>query len=360
MNCLRAKLLLRVPMALTIAALGVHVALVVGGCVTTDPRVPRPLREASPAPCVDTQLELAERFAPFLFQATDPVRGREDLPSNVDFDGNLIGNDNWEHFPFYALTPTVYYGVRETGTHVFLSYHVFHPRDWAWVALGLQDTHENDGENLQVVVERATDEVVLLYTQAHYRGRAYANDRARFGDGAERVRGGFQQLGSHVCVFIESQGHGIYGTLDRCAEVTVRPDGSHAFAGGSGVLLRPAHTGERVREPDSFVTGEVPYRLESTRAKFGEPLPTLVGDGRLFDGPCRYCGRDAATHELPRYYDGNRYSGPLGNDRGISPFAVSFRFCRHEVGALYFDPAASWPRALAIQGRWSLAYLDAG
>src|SRR5262249_2628379 len=164
----------------------------------------------------------------------------------------LIGNDNWEHFPYYALTPTVYYAVRETDTHVFLCYHVFHPRDWAWVSLGLQDTHENDGENLQVVVERATQEVVLLYTQRHYRGRAYANDRAGFGDGAERVRGGFQQVGSHVCVFLESQGHGIHGTLDRCAEVMVRPDGSRVFAGGSGLLLRPARAGERVQEPNSF------------------------------------------------------------------------------------------------------------
>ncbi len=207
------------------AGLLFHAGLVVS-CCSTRRTPPGPLLDASPYATVDRHLEVARRYAPIVLQETHPRRGREDLPSNFDFDGDLVGRNNWEDFERFHLVPTVYYAHLETETHLFLTYHLFHARDWSPIPLGLQDTHENDGENLQVVVEKASGLPVLLYTQAHYRGRAYANDRARFGDGEERIRGGFLPLdgegrpvpaGTHVAVFVESQGHGIYGTEDRSA-----------------------------------------------------------------------------------------------------------------------------------------------
>ncbi|MGH7152064.1 MAG: hypothetical protein ACREIU_15270, partial [Planctomycetota bacterium] len=219
------------------AGLLFHVGLVVSCCAT--PRTPPgPRLDGSPPPTVDRHLEVATRFAPIVLQETHPRRGREDLPSNFDFDGDLVGRDNWEDFDRFRLVPTVYYALLGTETHLFLTYHLFHARDWSPFPLGLQDTHENDGENLQVVVEKASGLPVLLYTQAHFRGRAYANDRARFGDGEERIRGGVLLLdgegtpepgGTQVAVFVESQGHGIYGSEDRGARGTVAPDGAVRF-----------------------------------------------------------------------------------------------------------------------------------
>ncbi len=363
----RARLLRAGAFALG-AGLLFHAGLVVS-CCSTPPSPPGPRTDASPPATVDRHLEVARRYAPIVLQETHPRRGREDLPSNLDFDGDLVGRNNWEAFERFRLLPTVYYALLETETHLFLTYHLFHARDWSPFPLGLQDTHENDGENLQVVVEKASGLPVLLYAQAHYRGRAYANDRARYGDGEERIRGGFLPLdgegrpvpaGTHVAVFVESQGHGIYGSEDRSARISIATDGATRFRKNSGLLLRPARDGEEVREPDSFTSGTVPYRLESTVAKLWPGLRegTILGNGALFDWPCPYEDGRVRLERLPRAYDGNRYSGPLGNDRGISPFAVSFGFSCGEVGSLFFDPASRWNRAIRVPEPWSTTYLD--
>src|SRR5262245_28529103 len=363
---LRAHLL-RFGAAALAAGLLLHVGLVVS-CCATPPPPPGPRVDASPPATVDRHLEVARRYAPIVLQQTHPRRGREDLPSNIDFDGDLVGRNNWETFERFRLVPTVYYALLGTETHLFLTYHLFHARDWSPFPLGLQDTHENDGENLQVVVERASGLPVLLFAQAHYRGRAYANDRARFGDGEERIRRGFlpldgegrpDPLGTHLAVYVESQGHGIYGSEDDHARVTVTSGGAARFRKGSGLLLRPARDGEEVHEPDSFSSGTVPYRLESTVEKLWPALREgrLVGNGALFDWPCPYEDGRVRLERLPRAYDGDRYSGPLGNDRGISPFAVSFEFSCGEVGSLFFDPAARWKRAIRTAGPWSTRYV---
>ncbi|MBI1853300.1 MAG: hypothetical protein HYR85_23425 [Planctomycetes bacterium] len=351
-----------------VVAFALQATILTLGCRTA-PHYANELRDASPPPVVDRDLEWARRYSPFVYQATDRKRGREDLPCNVDFDGDLIGNDNWENIERFRLTPTVYYASLETETHRFLTFHLFHPRDWAPIRLGLQDVHENDGENFQVVVEKASGRPVLLFAQAHYRGRAYARDRATFRDGDVRVRDSFVTLdddghpspgGFHVAVFVESQGHGIYGTDDSCSRVSIDGIGRATFSKGSGLQLRAAHDDERVDEPRSFDSGVVPYRLESTTAKLWPLLVagSLVGDGRLFDDPCRYHDSRLTIAKMPRTYDGNLYSGPLGNDRGISPFAVSFGFSSREVGALFFDPAARWQHALEIDGPWALDYVN--
>src|SRR5688572_16544240 len=52
---------------------------------------------------------VVEQYAPFVYAATDKRGGRQDIISNVDFDGDLVGNNNWENFDRFELTPTVYY-----------------------------------------------------------------------------------------------------------------------------------------------------------------------------------------------------------------------------------------------------------
>ena len=144
-------------------------------------------------------------------------------------------------------------------------------------------------------------------------------------------------------------------------------DGSAVFE-ATGIVFRPARAGERVDEPPldrsppaARVPGgadaAVPYRLESTLARLWPGLRdgSLVGEGGLVDGPLRYRGRAIDVH-VPRYYEGDRFSGPFGPDRGISPFAVDFGFGEGEVGALFFDPAARYAECLAVPEPWSRDY----
>jgi hypothetical protein len=345
------------------------------------PLVMPPVRTTDRPLVVDGDLELARRYAPFIYHAVDEERGRQDLPTRVDFDRDLRGSNNWEHMVSFALPPTVYYAVLTTATHHFLTYHLFHPRDWVPIDLGLHMSHENDGENLQVVVDRASGEVVLLFTQAHYCGGVYVPaapageqlaPHAQWAAGTEPVRGSLMLIGDegrpdargrHAAVFVEDEGHGIYGVTDARSRVAVRADGTAQFS-GSGLVLRPAAPRETVAEPsvegvrDAGRRAE-PYALESTTAKLWPGLHdgSLLGKGGLFDGQLRYRG-PMIDIGVPRYYEGNRFSGPFGPDRGIAPFAVDFRFGEGEVGALFFDPARRYAECLVVPQPWSLEYED--
>jgi hypothetical protein len=331
---------------------------------------------------------VAERLAPVLHipWARQSERRAWDLPAAVDFDGNLDASDNMESLLSgeHPIVPTVYWTVLETDTHVFATYHFFHPLDWSpYVSRSVRVSawHENDGENLQVVVDRASGDVVLLFTQAHYCGGVYAPappaggelpSHARWAPGSDPIRGPLLLVddegrpdprGRHAAVFVQDQGHGIYGVTDLHSEVVVRPDGSATFA-GNGLVLRPAAPGEAVAEPplERLPGGGsrvVPYQLESTTAKLWPGLRdgSLLGRGGLFDGALRYQG-PRIDIGVPRYYEGDRFSGPFGPDRGIAPFAVDFRFGQGEVGALFFDPARRYAECLTVPRPWSLEYED--
>ncbi len=324
-----------------------------------------PLERRCPEPLADADLELARAYAPWLYQEVDARGGRQDIPAPIDFDGNLDGDDNWESFPACELVPTVYYAHRETLTHHFLCYHVFHPRDWERFDLGLNLTHEGDGENLAVAVDKATGEVVLLFTQAHYRGGAYAN--GGFADGERALRGPFTCVGDdgrpgaggrHAAVFVESKGHGIYGALGDGSRVALAPDGRARFE-RQGLVLRPALPGEPVGEPVLDAPAPAPYRLESTLAKLwpGVRDGSLVGPGRAFDKTVPYADAHVAL-DLPKFHRGNRFSGPLGSSRGISPFAVDFGWDAGTLGALFFDPAARYKSELGVPAGWSTEYVS--
>ncbi len=326
-----------------------------------------PLRETVRGPIVDEHLEIAQRYAPWILHEADPARLRDDIPAALDFDGDLDGGNNWEHLAHFVIRPTVGYTVVATDTHWFVTYHLFHPRDWSSIDLGLHMTHEGDGENLQVVAQRADGRVVLLYAQAHYVGEAWV--RAGYGARGRSVEprghltlvdtdGRPRDDGSHVAVYVQSGGHGIYGVPDPCSNVMVDDTGGVHFE-GAGLVLRPALQGEVVREPDvasASPTATWPYVLESIPAQLWDGLRdgSLVGEGALLDGVVGYRG-SGRTFDVPRYHEGDRFSGPFGPDRGISPFAVDFDFEPPHLGALLFDPAARWNEALVLPGEWGEA-----
>jgi hypothetical protein len=320
-------------------------------------------------PASEPLTSIVERYAPFVYAATDKSGGRQDIISNVDFDGDLAGNNNWENFDRFELTPTVYYAILETGTHYFISYHLFHPRDWNRFTFWLNDTHENDGENFQVVARKSDGSVVMLWTQAHYRSKMYTHSGSSIESGATRLAGEFQTVdssgvpsenGTHVCVFVESEGHGIYGTIGSDSEVRLGNDGSFTFEGGSGLLFRPARAGEQPKEPENISSGEAGYQLDSITMKLWPLLRdrALTGDGKLLDGSYPYQDELVDIKEVPRFYDGDRFSGPFGSDRGISPFALDFSFERGTLGALFFNPARRYPERLKITDRWSREYIN--
>lgn len=354
---------------LAATALLIGVALGWASCSGSGPLREEPLRAVEAPLTTDRHLALACTYAPWIYHEVHGSKGRQDLPARVDFDGDLQGGNNWDAMARHPLPPAVYYAVVETETHWFLSYHLFHPRDWSWVRIGFNETHENDGENLQVVVEKASGRPVLLFTQAHYFGAIHA-DAAVFAPGEEDLTAPLLLLdetgkpspaGRHAGIYVEAMGHGIYGALDEDVGLTVAADGRATLESGAPLLvLRAARDGEAVLEP-ALPPGPaaVPYALESTTGKLwpGVRDGTLIGEGGLFDG-CVELSRGPLTVQVPRFYEGDRFSGIFGSDRGIAPFALCWSFLTDDVGDLFFDPAGTWARAVKVPEPWSRRYVD--
>lgn len=330
-------------LVLVLGALLLQVWLVFSAAPLTPVRVEPLLPDAAETP-VDARVELARRYAPWLLHETDEALGRMDVPAAMDFDGDRDATDAWEEMPRHALVPTVYYTVLGTQTHWFLTYHLYHPRDWTRLPLGLQDVHEGDGESMQVVVNRSSDEVVLVTAQAGRHASGYAPVLGVVRSGGETLRSDFEMQGGHPVFFVASQSHAVYGSRDpRAANLL-------ASLRGGVVTYRPAAEGENASEPQPPYGGtEARYRLVSLPAF----LDGTTDHPSLFTSTTRY-----DEDEFPRYHKGDRYSGPFGASRGTSPFAFGFGWRRGETGALFFDPAARYAEAFDIEGAWSREYTE--
>jgi hypothetical protein len=182
---------------------------------------------------------IAERFSPILYQRTAGTaeQRRFDYPTIFDFDGDWIGNNNWENAadPKLKIWSYVYYSVIESDDYYFLHYAFYHPRDWSTVQDrydGVLDqlqvkykgmvgdsmrkeaefNHENDLEGVLIIVEKHASggpQPVAIETIAHgHRPRALVeNTDLSVTTGtstAMRVEDG------HTLLYIESQKHGVH------------------------------------------------------------------------------------------------------------------------------------------------------
>lgn len=103
---------------------------------------------------------LALRWAPVHYQDTDVtgdhgLSGKADYLAAINYDGDWSGTNNWNNLSRFAATGHGYYSVVETGTHWFITYAFYHPRDWTDTPLLYNlDEHENDLEGLLAVVKK--------------------------------------------------------------------------------------------------------------------------------------------------------------------------------------------------------------
>ncbi|MDF2454477.1 MAG: hypothetical protein K0R51_470 [Cytophagaceae bacterium] len=124
--------------------------------------------------------QLALRWAPIHHQDVDnsgcgSMSGRGDYITNINFDNDWITSNNWNNIePSKGFVPKghSYYSVVETGTHYYIIYSFFHPRDWAEVCFANMDYHENDLEGLLAIVKKSTanngyGELQGIVTNAH-------------------------------------------------------------------------------------------------------------------------------------------------------------------------------------------------
>jgi hypothetical protein len=175
----------------------------------------------APAQAAVSRADLALRWAPIHYQDVDAtgshaLAGKSDYLTKVDFDGNLVGRDNWDHAG-QSTAAYVYYSAVETSTDWYLTYFFFHPRDWVDHPF-FETEHENDGEGLTLAIEKDGSPYGVLraaVTVAHTDFYSYTPAGSTWTNGREGIDGTLQLQSSphdsftHPVTAQEVQGHGL-------------------------------------------------------------------------------------------------------------------------------------------------------
>jgi hypothetical protein len=208
---------------------------------------------AAGAVSLDPYRDLAEHYAPFLAQETwfEP---KADYPTRFDYDGDWHGDNNWDSLEEGTSQAYVHYAAMETRTHWFLIYNVFHPRDYSDKCVA-GSCHENDNEGLVLTVAKDGSRygrLQVMETLAHNNVYSFTAD-GRIRAGAHTIDGPIEfYQESHPMVFIESGGHGIYGTRSSHARYDAAND---QFTAGTGVTFLYKGLAERPRHPNDRLVG---------------------------------------------------------------------------------------------------------
>jgi len=299
--------------------------LLLGGCAA-------PATETSVIPQPPASREdLARHYAPIIRQG---VASNQDFITAVDFDGDWVGNNNWENQPTGDLAAYVYYSVIETEIHWFLLYALFHPRDYTRDPCEKSEgCHENDMESIQMVVAKDDTpfgKLLAVETLAHSHIYLYTADRS-VGGNFLKVRGSVQLEGSHPVVYVETYGHGIYAHRKILLPHTV--------------VYR---VGEQAEVPESLKDDDVAYQLVSIYETLWAHRDE-IGPGWAFDQPFDYRG-----HVLPAAIDGDDF----GADRANTPWgydqAIGDTLSR---GDWFLDPAKALTYHARFEGEFSRKYV---
>lgn len=276
-------------------------------------------------------LELAHCYAPVIHQG---VASDQDFITAVNFDGDWIGNNNWENQPTGDRSAYVYYSVVETETHWFLFYALFHPRDYTRDPCEQSEgCHENDMESIQVVVAKngtPFGQLQAVETLAHSHIYLYTADRSVRGNFLN-VKGAVRLEESHPVVYVETYGHGIYAQRK---------------------ILVPYHivyrVGERAEVPESLTDDNVSYQLVSLYDTLWARRDEM-GPGQAFDQLFEYRGRI-----LPAAIDGDNY----GQDKANTPWGYNQEIGNTlSRGDWFLDPARALAFHAHFDGNFSSKYI---
>lgn len=297
--------------------------------------------------------EIAYYWAPVWYQETDNTDPKADYITNFNYDGDWIGNNNWENLNSYSLNAYIYYSFVETETHYFIGYYDFHPRDWDI------PQHENDLEGVLIVIKKGGTwgQFLCLETEAHNELWQYtdANNAPSnlVTNGHESIDGDveFEEVTQynmefsfashqHPIIYVDAKGHGVFGA-NRWED--------NDFEGGEGIVYKPKGTAE---EPTNGNDRDVSYQLMSIQALWDK---RFVTNGEPFDSFGIFDGDDGTDDSAKAPWgwddpnDGSTYTGELFynpvdlvnvhfNDLGdfnfhyiFNPYAVIVKFDKYRV-----------------------------
>ena len=290
-------------------------------------------------------LEIAALYSPVIYQDV----GRwpnADLITHFDYDGNWVGNDNWENLEAIEKEAIVYYSLIETETHIFITYSVFHPIRYGTFVENATESHENSMTGMLVVLEKTLDgfEFILMETYIDGQFLIYS-DSDKISARHEKIRRSIHfEDDMHPAVFIEAGRHGMAVDAPFVFGEYTGESGSD-FPGGDGLVYR--YKG-RSEIPEHYNDRDVGYAL----VPIAETLWThrnAMGDGKTFDEPFLFSNECI----FPARFDGDTFK----NDAAIPPWSWDdIDDGQVRKGEWFFFPAQTISRHVRVEGSFSHFY----
>lgn len=272
--------------------------------------------------------DIAARYAPVIYQEVD--RGRMDYLRRIDFDGNWNALDNFNAVQAGRGDDKawVYYEIKETESHFFVTYVLYHAgkQSNSWVKfIRKLRTHENDLGGITVVASKTAPvgrEVEAVFVADGEMMRVYENmpkkrdgervrwstneglwhGPVRFVDEVDHPLVDLQR--THPQIWVDSKEHDPYGYTGR--------DDRDAFEGDDGIVYAP--TG----------SAEVPKDTKGTPVGYGlRPLSEVYG---------HLSAEDFATQD-DRVSEGPKLPANMRGDDGLDDrarFPWAWRYYVHE------------------------------
>lgn len=303
----------------------------------------------------DPYRRLVEHHSPFIAQETwfEP---KFDYLARFDLDGDWKGDNNWDNAYRGSSQAYVYYAVMETRTHWFLIYNMFHPRDYSDKCVA-GTCHENDNEGLILTVRKDGSSFGALQTMetlAHNNIYSYRADR-RVGNNVHGIDGRIERVDSHPVVFVESGGHGVYGSDGSQSRYDVQ---RRRFTAGTGVTYIYKGRAERPRHPDHRRVG---YELLPAYEHWWLRAHTdCRSQGRTFDDFFRYQPYGDRPRATCRELAGAFLGREKAKNKARPFWGWSDRRTKKKKvlaqGQWALDPAYAVSRNLKFPGSFSLEY----
>ncbi len=333
------------------------------------------------------KLRLAYRWAPVHYQDT-ASDGKADYITNVDYDNDWVGTNNWDNLHRAPLRAYVYYSLTETKTHWFIMYMFFHPRDYAACLptgkANVLGEHENDMEGSMAIVRKTNKRFGTLegmVTVSHHDFYSYVPKGSPLRSGKETVDGTLFMTKHggvpHPMTAQEAQGHGLKAwpqvgmaktylalTVGRNAGVlSSQASKKINFRGGDGVIYYPSSVSRQKAEiPSHKNDRRVEYALIDFHGKNG--VWKHRKDQKLFTkntGPysTKFRGDTSGTcggaKVDTKYCQANAANGPWGWDDSGDP--VIGKGDGLPAGILATDPAKLVARYFSGEGKFSRIYI---
>ncbi len=295
--------------------------------------------------------ELARYHAPVIYQQTDAEHPNSNYITSFDFDGDFVGDNNWDNTNVFEQPAYVYYSVFDTTKFYYIFYGVFHPRRYNSRCLSfISPCHENDFSGAMVVVRKTNEPYGTIdlvetfvnnnfYTHqpsmtTHYSRSVHANSRPRLALWS-------QARGHNLYVLNESR----YQVNHLCGggNLSVSQEDNQAMENiehsEAGHIKYVPSDMDVVEVPGEGMTeGTVRYQLLNMKSEFFDKIEHAMEYHSFYRKTRKYQGtRFGIEYPLvPDNFHGSKYQ----NNQASFPWAWFDGSCtRVKRGDWFFDPA---------------------